>query len=321
MIDRARIKSILESLVFISEEPLSSGRMARIVEGVGKKQVEELLDELTAEYRDSERGIVLQQVADGYQFRTPEANAEWVRQLVKSKPPRLTRAMIETLAIVAYNQPFTSPEIEAVRGVDCSSALKSLLDRGLIKILGRKDTPGKPLLYGTTVAFLEVFGLPDLGHLPSLKEIEELLADTGDRELITKSGVKSEELEQLTKQAKQARAELSAMAKQDPDALDYEAAQPEHEQEIAQQSDNDDDHEPDDDESDDDESDDDESDDDESDDDESDDDESDDDEHGDDDEIEEDDVSDDEDDDDEDIDDFHDDNQSDADPEDQDPQG
>ena len=229
MVDHARVKSILESLIFASEEPLAAGRMSRIVEGVGKKQIEELLDELVEEYEYAERGMVLEKVAGGYQFRTNTTNAEWVSRLVKIKPTRLTKAMIETLAISAYNQPITAPEIEAVRGVDCSSALRSLLDRGLLKILGRKDAPGKPLLYGTTNKFLEAFGLPDLGHLPSLKEIEELLDEPTEQEIIAKAGLEKKELEELSMQAKQARTQADESPETDP-SEDEEAEGEEEEQ-------------------------------------------------------------------------------------------
>jgi segregation and condensation protein B len=111
------------------------------------------------------------QVAGGYQLRSVPAHARWVRRLLQERPPRLSRPMLETLAIVAYRQPCTRIEVEAVRGVDCDAVLATLTDRRLVRILGRKEAPGRPLLYGTTRDFLEVFGLPDLSALPTLREL------------------------------------------------------------------------------------------------------------------------------------------------------
>src|SRR5690606_26780750 len=120
------------------------------------KDVVRLLAELSEEYAG--RGIELCELAGGYQFRSAAANAPFVREIVEAKPVRLSRAQLETLAIAAYRQPLTRPELEEIRGVDSGSALKVLLERGLVKILGRKDEVGRPLLYGTTPLFLEFFG-------------------------------------------------------------------------------------------------------------------------------------------------------------------
>ena len=124
------------------------------------------------------RGIRLVEVAGGYQFRTAPEHAEWVRRLFQQRPWRLTRATLETLAIVAYKQPITRAEIEAIRGVDVDSVLASLLARKLVKIVGRKDVIGRPLLYGTTRQFLEVFGLRDLAALPGLSEVAAAMPDS-----------------------------------------------------------------------------------------------------------------------------------------------
>jgi segregation and condensation protein B len=126
---------------------------------------------LRAYYTPGRRGIQLQEVAGGYQFRTARENAEWVRAVFRDKPARLGRAALETLAIVAYKQPATRAEIEVIRGVDVDGVLTTLLSRRLIKIAGRKEAVGRPLLYVTTPEFLEVFGLKDLNELPSLKEL------------------------------------------------------------------------------------------------------------------------------------------------------
>ena len=120
------------------------------------------------------RGIVLDEVAGGWLFRTSAKYAPFVRDLAGEKPVRLTRAQVETLAIAAYRQPITRPEIDEIRGVDSGATLKLLLERDLLRILGKKDEPGRPLLYGTTTQFLEFFGLKSLKDLPTLKEFTEL---------------------------------------------------------------------------------------------------------------------------------------------------
>jgi len=123
------------------------------------------------------RGVVLVEVAGGFRFQTREQFSHFIRRLKLGSPPRLSRAALETLAIIAYKQPVTKAEIESIRGVDSAGALRALLEKGLIKIAGRKELPGKPLLYATTSKFLEVFGLKDLTELPPLKEFEKLLEE------------------------------------------------------------------------------------------------------------------------------------------------
>src|SRR6185295_9414607 len=129
------------------------------------------LDTLAASYEREGRGLRVVHVAGGYQLRSAPEHSRWVRRLLQERPPRLSRPMLETLAIVAYKQPCTRIEVEAVRGVDCDAVLATLSDRRLVRILGRKEAPGRPLLYGTTREFLEVFGLPDLTALPTLREL------------------------------------------------------------------------------------------------------------------------------------------------------
>src|SRR6185436_6507593 len=124
------------------------------------------------------RGIQLDEVAGGWIFRTHPIYAPFVRDLTKQRPVRLSRAQIETLAILGYRQPITRPEIDEIRGVDCGPVLKTLLERDLVKILGKKDEPGRPILYGTTQSFLEFFGLKSLKDLPTLKEFTELSEDS-----------------------------------------------------------------------------------------------------------------------------------------------
>jgi segregation and condensation protein B len=166
-----RLLGILESVLFAAGEPLSLVRLADVIPGPSRAELRAALAELMARAEHERRGIRLVEVANGYQFRTDPAYAEWVRRLFQQKPWRLTRATLETLAIVAYKQPITRAEIEAIRGVDVDGVLASLLSRKLVKIVGRKDVIGRPLLYGTTRQFLEVFGLRDLASLPALTEV------------------------------------------------------------------------------------------------------------------------------------------------------
>ncbi len=122
------------------------------------------------------RGVELREVAGGWQLRTAPDLGPWLARLEVPRPVRFSRAALETLALVAYRQPTTRAEVEEVRGVDCGGVLKVLLDRGLVRILGKKDVPGRPLLYGTSRKFLEVFGLAGLGELPSVRDLDEILA-------------------------------------------------------------------------------------------------------------------------------------------------
>src|SRR5207237_149502 len=119
-------------------------------------------------------GIQLHPVAGGYQYRSNPENAAWVQRLLQQKPVKLSRAQLETLAIVAYRQPITRPEIDQIRGVDSGGTLKTLLDRSLVRILGKKEEPGRPMLYGSSREFLEFFNLRDLKDLPTLREFHEL---------------------------------------------------------------------------------------------------------------------------------------------------
>jgi len=166
-----RLRSILESLLFAAGDPIPIGKLVQILPGYERRDIVRTLGELGEEYLRDERGFRLQQVAGGYQLRTSRANAEFVKALLAQRPVRLTRASLETLAVVAYRQPVTRPEIEAIRGVDVDAVLTTLLERRLVRVLGRKDVVGRPLLYGTTPEFLETFGLKDLSSLPRLEEL------------------------------------------------------------------------------------------------------------------------------------------------------
>jgi segregation and condensation protein B len=182
--DAARLAPILEGLLFAAGAPVPVARLVEALDGPDRKQVMRALDALDARLAEDGRGLRLMRVAGGYQLRTLAEHGPWIRRLLGGKPPRLSRALMETLAIIAYRQPSTRPEIEAIRGVDVDGVLSTLLERRLVRIVGRKEAPGRPILYGTTKDFLEVFGLPDLEALPPLKDLGELAAAlTAEREI------------------------------------------------------------------------------------------------------------------------------------------
>ena len=168
------VRPIIESLIFSSELPLKQETIRQVMGNPPGDEIEKVLQEIGDDYRDERHGFELVHVADGYQFRTKPRYAEWIRKLRKSRGPRLTRSSLEGLAIVAYRQPVIRTEVEAIRGVDSGSVIKTLLERKLIRIVGRKDVPGRPLVYGTTREFLHCFGLNSLSDLPTMREIEEL---------------------------------------------------------------------------------------------------------------------------------------------------
>jgi segregation and condensation protein B len=168
------MKAIIEALVFAAEMPLSVERIAEVLAGAEKTAISRTLQELAEEYGDRKGGIELYPVAGGYQFRTRADLGVWVKKLRTAKPPGLTPAALETLAIVAYRQPVVKADIDRFRGVDASGSLRGLLEKKLVRIVGRKDVPGRPILYGTTRKFLEIFNLQDLSALPTLRELKEL---------------------------------------------------------------------------------------------------------------------------------------------------
>ena len=174
--DLPRAASILESLLLVSTEPISLDKARQLLGGLDRGQVREVLALLRAKYPADLSGILVEEVAKGIQFRTNPSNQEHVRRLFDVKPPRFSRAALETLAIIAYKQPLTRQEIEQIRGVDCAGSLKTLMDRRLVKVMGKKDVPGKPFLFGTTREFMETFSLGSLSELPSMRDIEDFLA-------------------------------------------------------------------------------------------------------------------------------------------------
>lgn len=167
------LRPIIEALLFVSADPLSSQLLAQVTE-VPEESVKDMLRAMGQEYGAPGHGVRLVEVAGGYQFVTQPELAPWITRWEGLRhPQRLSRAALETLAIVAYRQPITKPEVEGLRGVDTTGVLYTLLDRRLIRICGRKDAVGRPISYGTTPEFLRWFGLRDLEALPTLNEYEE----------------------------------------------------------------------------------------------------------------------------------------------------
>jgi segregation and condensation protein B len=172
---RAQLKAILEAVVYVIDEPKTAEQIAEAL-GRPVEEVEPLLKELADDTARPDRGILVREVAGGYQMATKAEHHEAVRTFVKNlkQPLKLSQAALETLAVVAYKQPITAPEIIEIRGVQGAGVLKTLLDRKLITTAGRKNVIGKPILYKTTKDFLSQFGLKDISELPSLKEFEEI---------------------------------------------------------------------------------------------------------------------------------------------------
>lgn len=165
-------KPILESLLFVSDSPVRLETLIEVLPESNKEAILEGIHRIQTEYEDPTKGIELVEVAGGYQFRTKPFWAKWVSRLKKIKTVKLSQSALETLAIIAYRQPVIRPKIEEIRGVDSGWVLRTLLEKGLIRMMGRKDLPGRPIVYGTTQAFLELFGLNSLSDLPALKEVQ-----------------------------------------------------------------------------------------------------------------------------------------------------
>jgi segregation and condensation protein B len=219
-LEEERLKSILESLLFAAGEPVSIARIAAALDDVPKAEIHRALNVLGAEYAANNRGLAIEEVAGGYQLRTPKHHAQYVRRLLAARPPRLSRPLLETVAIIAYRQPITRPEIEQLRGVDTGGVLETLLERRLIKIAGRKEAPGRPMMYATTPEFLEVFGLKDLESLPDLKEFHEI-----ERAVEQATTAPVESIETHPEDATSAQAPASADEESAPQAFDSVEAQ------------------------------------------------------------------------------------------------
>jgi len=168
------LSAIIESIIFTAESPISTDRICDLLNEFERDDVRSALAELVEVYESRGGGFELAAVAGGWQLRTRPAFQTYVTRQIRAKSSKFSQSSLETLAIIAYRQPITRAEIEHLRGVDCGGVLKSLLDKRLVRILGKKDIPGRPLIYGTSKEFLEIFGLKDLKSLPTLKEIQAL---------------------------------------------------------------------------------------------------------------------------------------------------
>jgi len=173
--DLRALKGILEALLFVTADPIPITRFLALLGAVTKQEVEQALTSLRHDYEQEGRGLQLAEVAGGYRIMTKAELAPWLKRLEKVKAPsKLSRSALESLAIIAYKQPIVRAEVEQIRGVETSGVIRTLLERKLVRIVGRKEEPGRPIMYGTTKFFLEHFGLRDLSQLPPLREFREL---------------------------------------------------------------------------------------------------------------------------------------------------
>lgn len=171
-------RSVIEAVLLSAETPVSAGRLAEVVDGHGAREVARLVDELREEYGRTGRGFTIVEVAGGYQLATRSELSPWLRRFHKDRHQvRLSQAALETLAIIAFKQPLTRMEVDSIRGVNSAGVLQTLMEVGMVRITGRSDGIGKPMLFGTTREFLVHFGLKNLADLPKPKELEELLAE------------------------------------------------------------------------------------------------------------------------------------------------
>jgi segregation and condensation protein B len=185
-LENQELKSAIEAVLFIAGNPLSVDRLKNLFEEATQEQIEAQLAALRHDYDDHSAGIMLAEIAGGYQLATRPEFAVWLRKFRTAKvSSKLSKPALETLAIVAYKQPITRTEAEAIRGVNIGGIMRNLMERRLVKIVGKKDVPGKPMLYGTTPEFLQYFGLKDLSALPTLKEFQELEAGEEIMEEVT----------------------------------------------------------------------------------------------------------------------------------------
>src|SRR3989475_6610955 len=189
------LSALLEAIVYLAKEPVSLDDIHAAVPEVDAIEIKRTLNELIERYRTEHHGIEIREVAGGYRFSTKPENHEVLKQFIKSQipPTRLSLAALETLAVIAYKQPVTVPEIQEIRGVHAASVIKTLLDKKLVTTAGRKDVLGRPILYKTTREFLIHFGLKDLGELPSMEEFEELIKNqaAAEEEIVESSELSS----------------------------------------------------------------------------------------------------------------------------------
>lgn len=181
--EHARNQGVVEAILITADNPLGAAKLSSVLgRQIGAKEIRLYVDALNEEYINSGRSFRITEVAGGFQLMVHPEFAPWIRQLMKEKaPPRLSPASLETLAILAFKQPLSKAEVEHIRGVAVDGVLRQLMEKGLVRIAGRSDAPGRPLLYGTTRDFLKHFGLKTLSDLPKLRELEELLKEEEQR--------------------------------------------------------------------------------------------------------------------------------------------
>lgn len=189
------LQSIIEAMIFVSDRPLSIKQLQGLLESVSQEELVHIIEKIKTVYQPGAHGIYLEQVGGGYQFRTKIDKAPWLKKLLTGRPTKLTRSQLEILAMVAYRQPVTRVDIDLIRGVDSTHLLKVLLDKKLIRILGVKEAPGRPLIYGTTPEFLEFFNLNSVEALPKLEDLKELKEHSGNLPLFAKDVLEQKDLE------------------------------------------------------------------------------------------------------------------------------
>ena len=174
--DLAEAKRVIEAVIFAADGPVSLDQLAQLIETLDNDAILQAIRGLQQDYVVSERSFQLVEIANGFQLRTRDEYAPWIKKFYTTEiSSRLSVSALEALAVVAYKQPATRAEVEEVRGVNSDSVIRTLMEKNLIRVLGRKQAPGKPMLYGTTTEFLMHFGLRDLSELPSVEEIESML--------------------------------------------------------------------------------------------------------------------------------------------------
>jgi segregation and condensation protein B len=180
--EQEQLSSVVESIIFISDRPVSLTRLMEVLgeEIISEQELSSVISTIKEKYQESGRGFELREAQGGFHFCSKVQNVEWIRKFLSTKPFRLSRSALETLAIIAYRQPITRAEIDKVRGIDSSHLMRVLIERGLVKMAGKADVPGRPVQYSTTPRFLEVTGLQSLAELPPLSELEQLQGSTED---------------------------------------------------------------------------------------------------------------------------------------------
>ena len=175
----AQIKSVLESILFASVHPISFAALKAVFSGtnVDSEKLTDVLNHLATDYAGGDRGICLEEVAGGYQLRTKLDNTGWLKKMVKARPFRLSGPALEVLSIIAYKQPVVKSEVDHIRGVESGHLVRALMEKNIVKFAGKSELPGKPMLYGTTKQFLELFGLRNIRELPTLSEIDKLIPE------------------------------------------------------------------------------------------------------------------------------------------------